>query len=136
MLPRQWPRCRPRSAAAPTPARPGGTGHDGGGIFSFIHIGAAAAAAAAIVLALEHQVDLSDIEPAGDVAEEVAGRLGGVAELAQASGGVVEDPLALADQQDASLRVPACHVSSPGGSESGGLTEQQDGAAAGAGLGG
>ena len=44
-----------------------GTGHDGGGIFSFIHLGAAAAAAA-IVLALEHEgpavYNIVDDEPA------------------------------------------------------------------------
>jgi nucleoside-diphosphate-sugar epimerase len=44
-----------------------GTGHDGGGIFSFIHL-AAAAAAAAIVLALEHEgpavYNIVDDEPA------------------------------------------------------------------------
>jgi nucleoside-diphosphate-sugar epimerase len=46
-----------------------GTGHDGGGIFSFIHLGAAAAAAAAaIVLAVEHEgpavYNIVDDEPA------------------------------------------------------------------------
>jgi nucleoside-diphosphate-sugar epimerase len=48
MPPRQWPRCT--SAAAPTSPRPG-TGHDGDGIFFFIHLDAAAAT----VLALEHE---------------------------------------------------------------------------------
>ena len=57
------------------------------------------------------QVDLCDIELAGDVAEVVC-RQGGVAEVAQASDGVVEDTLALAEHQDASLRVVGCHGSS------------------------
>jgi hypothetical protein len=47
--------------------------------------------------------------------QTVVGRLGGVAKVAQSRDGLVEDTLARADQQDASLRVAGCHVRSPGG---------------------
>jgi hypothetical protein len=58
------------------------------------------------------QVDVGDIEPAGDIAEEVVRPLGGVAEVAQGGDGVVEDTLARADQQNAPLRVSVV-MSSP-----------------------
>ena len=62
-------------------------------------------------LSAEHnQVDRSYVEPACDVAE-VVGRLGCVAEVSEAGEGVVEDELALADQQHAPLCVVGCHVS-------------------------
>src|SRR5262249_46349546 len=63
-------------------------------------------------LPAEHdQVERSRVEPAGDVAE-VVGRLDVVAELAQASRRVVENKLALADQQHAELGIVAAHLSS------------------------
>jgi hypothetical protein len=59
----------------------------------------------------DDQVDLIHIEAAGDVAE-VVGRLSLVVEAAEAGDRLVEDELALADQQHAPLGVVARHVSS------------------------
>ena len=61
----------------------------------------------------DDQVDLFHIEPAGDVGE-VVGRLSLVTEVAEAGNRLVEDELALADQQHAALGVVGCHVSSVG----------------------
>jgi hypothetical protein len=54
----------------------------------------------------DDQVDLFRLEPAGDVGE-VVGRLSLVAEVAEAGDRLVEDELALADQQHAALGVVA-----------------------------